>query len=83
MMLFKKKVPLPAVRKGIVQTKIYTEYWTLLPNNGGNPCYLNTKIYSKNETSTPSPMGFTENLHTSAMLRVVFSAKVLSYSFFP
>ena len=45
--------------------------------------YLNTKVYSKNETSTPSPAGFAENLHTSATLRVVFPAKVLSYSLFP
>ena len=45
--------------------------------------YLNTKVYSKTETSTPSPAGFTVNLHTSATLRVVFSAKVLPYSFFP
>lgn len=48
-----------------------------------NPYYLNTKIYSKNETSTPSPSGFAGNLHTCATLRVVFPAKVLPYSFFP
>jgi len=47
------------------------------------PLYLNTKVYYKIETSTPIPTGFTENLHTSATLWVVFSAKVLSYSHFP
>jgi hypothetical protein len=41
-----------------------------------------TKVYSNNKTSTPSPAGFIENLHTSAALRVVFPAKVLPYLFF-
>jgi len=47
------------------------------------PISLNAKLYSKHETTTPSPAGFTENLHTCATLRVVFSVKVLAYSFFP
>ena len=32
-------------------------------------------------TETPSPTGFTGNLHTCATLRVVFPAKVLPYLF--
>ena len=34
-----------------------------------------------NRTETPSPTGFTGNLHTCATLRVVFPAKVLPYLF--
>lgn len=33
------------------------------------------------ERKTPSPTGFTGNLHTCATLRVVFPAKVLPYLF--
>ena len=37
--------------------------------------------YTGNRTETPSPTGFTGNLHTCATLRVVFPAKVLPYLF--
>lgn len=44
------------------------------------PIYLDTKVYSKNETSTPNPTDFTENTTRSVGVEIFRKNRCLIHS---